>query len=89
MYDVEGNRFRKLDPPRQPGDEPRTVEYIADQKAIFAVIGDGEQWIYSLDKNRWAPLPLTSDGPMGRLVSSNTVAKWTTALKAAFVFGVN
>jgi hypothetical protein len=65
LYDVEGNRFRKLDPPRQPGDEPRTVEYIADQNAIFAVIGDGEQWVYSLEKNRWAPLSLQSDGPFG------------------------
>jgi len=65
VYDVKANRFTDLKPKRQPPGDPRTVVYLPDQGAIFAVIGKGEQWIYSFKHNNWAPLPLASDTAMG------------------------
>ncbi|MBM4035463.1 MAG: hypothetical protein FJ291_27290 [Planctomycetes bacterium] len=72
VYDIKENRFINLKPERQPGEdrlkaelrtgEPRTVEYVESQKCVFAVIGRDEQWVYSLERNAWAPLPLKSDG---------------------------
>ena len=63
IYDIADNKFTKLSPKRQPpAAQLGTVGYMPDQKAVFAVFpnlkGD-EMWVYSLEKNDWAPLPLT------------------------------
>ncbi|MBM4041823.1 MAG: hypothetical protein FJ290_25275 [Planctomycetes bacterium] len=42
--------------------DPRTVEYVESQKCVFAVIGRNEQWVYSFERNDWAPLPLKAEG---------------------------
>ncbi|MBL8795561.1 MAG: hypothetical protein JNM56_16770 [Planctomycetia bacterium] len=65
VYDIKENRFTDLKPKRQPPADPRTVEYLPDQGAVFAVIGKGEQWVYSFKHNTWAPLALASDSPVG------------------------
>ena len=66
LYDLETNRFTNLKPPREPEGMPLVVEYIEGQNAVLAVIhcrGKGvEQWVYSLERNRWAPLPLKAEG---------------------------
>lgn len=72
VYDIKENRFTNLRPKRQPGEdrlkaglqagEPRTVEYIESQKCVFAAIGRDEQWVYSFERNTWAPLPLKAEG---------------------------
>lgn len=64
VYDIKENRFTDLKPRRQPPADPRTVEYLPDQGAVFAVIGKGEPWVYSFQHNTWAPLPLDRDGPV-------------------------
>jgi len=57
-YDIAENVFTNLNPKRQPPPgEVGTVVYIPDQKAIFAVINRSQQWVYSLEKNTWAPMP--------------------------------
>jgi hypothetical protein len=74
-YDIAENRFIDLKPPHQPPAEPRTVEYIDSQQCVLAIIGQGEQWVYSFEKNDWAPLPLRVEGgtmgfqtPYGQMV---------------------
>jgi len=62
VYDIAANRFTDLKPPHQPPAEPRTVEYIDSQKCVLAIIGQGEQWVYSFEKNDWSPLPLKVEG---------------------------
>lgn len=37
VYDIKENRFTDLKPRRQPPADPRTVEYLPDQGAVFAV----------------------------------------------------
>ncbi|MGC4115119.1 MAG: hypothetical protein QM765_11030 [Myxococcales bacterium] len=64
VYDVAANSFTDLKPARQPPADPQTVEYLSTQNAVFAVIRGGQQWIYSFDRNTWAPLPMASDSPM-------------------------
>jgi hypothetical protein len=64
IYDIKENRFTDLKPKRQPPADPRTVECLVGQDAVFAIIGKGEQWVYSFKHNTWAPLPLASDGPV-------------------------
>jgi hypothetical protein len=41
------------------------VEYLPAQKAVFAIIGRDEPWVYSLERNTWAKLPTTADKPTG------------------------
>jgi hypothetical protein len=65
VYDVRSNTFIDLKPKRHPPGSPRTVESIDGQDAVFAVIGDGQQWVYSFKHNTWAPLPLETDAGMG------------------------
>lgn len=65
IYDIKANRFVDLKPKNQPPGDPRTVEYLNGQDAVFAIIGKGEQWVYSFKHNNWQPLPLASDGPIG------------------------
>jgi len=65
VYDVKTNAFANLKPRRHPPGSPRTVEYLDGQNAVFAVIGAGEQWVYSLRLNTWAPLALETDSAMG------------------------
>jgi hypothetical protein len=54
VYDIETNTFTDLKPKRQPPASPRTVEYLSGQDAVFAVIGDGQQWVYSFPHKIWA-----------------------------------
>jgi hypothetical protein len=65
VYDIGENRFIDLKPARLPPADPRTVEYVAEQKAVLAIVGQGEPWVYSLERNTWAPLPLESDEEIG------------------------
>jgi len=60
VYDLATNRFIDLKPKRQPpvADEPGTVEYLEGQDAVWAAIGRDQQWVYSFQRNTWAPLPL-------------------------------
>jgi len=67
VYDIASNRFIDLRPKRQPtvADEPGTVECLEGQDAVFAAIGRDQQWVYSFQRNTWAPLPLQSDSKFG------------------------
>ncbi|HOX05331.1 MAG TPA: hypothetical protein PK280_02935 [Planctomycetota bacterium] len=65
VYDIKTNAFIDLKPKRQPPADPQTVEYLAGQDAVFAVIRGGAQWVYSFKEKAWAPLPLESDGKLG------------------------
>ena len=65
IYDIQDNRFQDLKPIRQPPADSRTVVYLPDQDAVFAIIGKGDQWVYSFKSNTWEPLPLSSDKPIG------------------------
>jgi hypothetical protein len=65
VYDVKNNAFADLKPRRQPPGSARTVEYIVGQDAVFAVIGEGQPWVYSFQQNTWTPLALETDAPMG------------------------
>ncbi len=65
VYDVKRNAFTDLKPKAQPPASPRAAEYIDGQDAVFAVVGGGEQWVYSFKRNTWAPLPLEADAAMG------------------------
>ena len=58
VYDVKINAFRDLKPKRQPPGSPRTVEYVAGQDAVFAVVGDGSSGFTTLRttpgrRSRW------------------------------------
>jgi len=64
VLDLKTRRFTDLKPARQPPSSPRTVEYLAGQDAVFAIVGRGEQWVYSFPRNAWAPLPLRTDAPL-------------------------
>jgi len=64
LYDIGENRFRDLQPKRQPPADPRAVVYLPDRDPVFAIIGKGEQWVYSFRTNAWSPLPLAGDGPI-------------------------
>ena len=74
VYDVKTNRMVDLKPKRQPPGGATTVEYMNDQKAVFAIINRKEPWVYSFEKNTWAPLPTTGPirtaGPYGQVVYS-------------------
>ncbi len=59
LYHVAENRFEKLEVQRQPPGDARTVEYLPQQQAIFAIIGKGAPWVFSLTRKAWAPLPTT------------------------------
>ncbi len=62
IYDIAANAFTNLKPHKQPGGLPNTVVYLPDQKAVFAVINNTQQWVYSFKRNTWAPLPLKGAG---------------------------
>jgi hypothetical protein len=62
VYDVDTNVFTELKPKRQPAGLARTVEYINGQGAVYAAIGNQEQWVYSFEKNDWGQLPVQNDG---------------------------
>ncbi|MGM0486614.1 MAG: hypothetical protein ACQESR_07615 [Planctomycetota bacterium] len=57
LYDIADNVFTDVQAANQPKGDPRTVLYIEEQNAAFAVIDD-KQWVYSFEKNAWGPLPL-------------------------------
>jgi len=66
VYDLKDHRFIALNPKRQPPGDARTVEYVEEQGCVLAIVGEGEQWVYSVAKNDWAPLPLQSaEGKVG------------------------
>lgn len=67
VYDVAKNRFADLKPKAQPPGEPRTVEFIDGQDAVYAVIGDRknlQEWVYTFADNTWRRLETTRDGPL-------------------------
>jgi len=74
VYGVKGNRMIDLKPKRQPPGGASTVEYINDQKAVFAIINRKDPWVYSFERNTWAPLattgPIRYTGPYGQAVYS-------------------
>ena len=65
LCDTKTNAFEQLAPKRSPVQGEVTVaEYIQDQNAIYAVIRassnrEHEEWVYSFDRNNWAPLLTT------------------------------
>jgi len=61
VYDVEANRFIDLKPERQPPGQVGTVLHLQDQNAVFAPAGGDRQWVYSFDRNTWAPLPVQGE----------------------------
>lgn len=65
VYDIAGNKFIDLQPKRQPPGIAAGVAYLEGQNAVLASIDCGarkfEQWVYSFEKNDWAPLPLAAD----------------------------
>jgi len=68
MYDVGSNRFRELKPKRCPSMGTCTVvEYLQGHDALLTVIRRPErryeQWVYSLDRDVWAELPLRGEKP--------------------------
>jgi len=75
VYDLKENRFSELSPAHTPPPSGvQVVEYVESQKCSLAVIGS-RQWVYSLEKNDWAELPLAAhggkmgfQGPYGQMV---------------------
>ncbi len=65
VYDIKTNTFKDLKPRKQPPGGPGTVVYLDGQKAAFAIINRSQQWVYSLESNTWAELPVESDGRIG------------------------
>jgi len=61
VYDIKKNRFIDLKPKRQPPGQVGTVLYLQDQNAVFAPAGRDRQWVYSFDKNTWAPLAVKGE----------------------------
>jgi hypothetical protein len=70
-YDIQENRFAVIDCPKLPpsGRMP-TLEYLAGQDAMFAVVQpegksrqQQEQWIYRINKDLWQRLPLKGATP--------------------------
>jgi hypothetical protein len=62
IYDIQENKFNKLNPSKEPKGLPNTVVYIPDQKAVFAIINNEHQWIYSFEKQTWGEMPLKGSG---------------------------
>ena len=63
VYDPKTSRFGELAPRHVPPLQPvKVVEYAQSQKCALAIVGKDEQWVYSLERNDWAPLPLASEG---------------------------
>lgn len=68
MYDVRTNRFTELEPKRRPSMGVCTVvEYLQGHDALLAIVRRGsrdfEQWVYLLEHNTWAELPLRGETP--------------------------
>ena len=74
VYDVKTNRFIDLKPKRLPPGLASTVEYLNDQKVVFAIINRKGPWVYSFERNTWAPLPTAGPirytAPYGQVVYS-------------------
>ncbi len=78
VYDVKANKFIDLQPKRALPGVPLVVEYVQPAKCvlgIFRIDGKDEQWVYSLEKNAWAPLEIKTDtgkivfqSPYGQMV---------------------
>ena len=79
VFDLKDRRFVDLKPPHQPPADPRVVEYVDSQKCVLAVVGKGEQWVYSLEKNDWAPVALKVEG--GRFGSQTPYTQMVWAAK--------
>jgi hypothetical protein len=66
VYDIKANRFIDLEPANQPPGKATGTAYIQDQGVILCAIDTGdrhmEQWVYSLEENRWAQFPLNVAG---------------------------
>jgi hypothetical protein len=66
VYDIEANRFIDLQPANQPPGKATGTAFIQEQGVILCTIDTGdrkmEQWVYSLEKNCWARLPLNVAG---------------------------
>jgi hypothetical protein len=85
-YDIETETWKNLQakntPPPGPAPRewatPNVVEYVQGQDAVWAVIQTDwqqqNQWVYSFQRNAWAPLPLECDAkpcfqtPYGQVV---------------------
>jgi hypothetical protein len=68
MYDIKSNRFTELKPKRRPSMGVCTVvEYLQGHDALVAIVRlaerSYEQWVYSLQHNSWAELPLQGEKP--------------------------
>ncbi|MFO7900766.1 MAG: hypothetical protein R6V58_17115 [Planctomycetota bacterium] len=71
IYDIEANRFTDLKAKNIPAGRCEIVVYLDGHDAIFATV-HGKQWVYSFERNAWAPLPYKGDktylaGPYGQL----------------------
>lgn len=68
-YDFAANCFAELDAKSHPPGDPLTVLYLEGQDAVLALMKTPgqdrpEPWVYSLQHNGWAVLPVRSeDGP--------------------------
>ncbi len=71
-YDIAANRFAAVDcAPLPPKGRMPTLEYIAGQNALFAVVQpegasrkQQEQWIYRTGEHRWHRLPIEGVSPV-------------------------
>jgi len=63
LYDIAENRFTDLQPKVQPQGLGHTVEYLAGQDAVWAVVNNSQEWVYSFKHNTWAKLPTTGSKP--------------------------
>jgi hypothetical protein len=63
LFDIRSNRFVDLNPKRQPPGLANTVEFLAGQDAVYAVIERKEEWVYSFKHNTWAALPTAGAKP--------------------------
>jgi hypothetical protein len=52
-------------PTGQPPADSRKVIDLTDQYSVFAIMGERDQWVYSVTINKGEPLTLLCDKPIG------------------------
>lgn len=78
VYDLKENKFTDMKPKHDLPGRPLVVEYCPAQKVALAVFSqECEQWVYSFEKNDWAPLEQKADGFQVRVSPPYGQMVWT------------
>jgi hypothetical protein len=62
LYDIKENKFAELKPKHEPAGLLNGLEYVPEQNVALGVVAPQQQWVYSFEKNDWAPLTLKTEG---------------------------